>query len=439
MSQSLPKSVRPRERRVRHSKLRVISKPRTSISTSSTRSPRRRTVHLPKRRVRHSKLRVISKPRTSQIQTSLERRQPEPRGKIRSVNEILNQLRLKKVDLNNLGSDAIQVIFKDLTVGEISRLCSVSLAFNNVCRKESLWKEKILRDYGLTQKTRRTWRETAKEIYLERGRYWYDTLEHDLNYYFIEPNQTADPQIYYDRPNDYDFASMQYEKDFVKRALKDRKAIQATKLIFNAFYLASHYLLEDRNGFALNFMPLFRRAAEVSPGGKIPLQWMLDESLRKEVKIREFDPNAWEVAIADKDMESPIIPLTSQDYSDYYNFNYFRDNYGIVGFVKIRDSRTGKWKTVRGRIDELWSEDDYHRHLSDNKLTKQSMYNSLEIYIVPWNIANRDLYDTMAPLAELYKQYPELFVVNEDTEMGDGVDELSGRSILKVSSISVTE
>jgi len=81
------------ERKVRHSKLRVISKPRTSqIQTRSTssRSPRR------ERKVRHSKLRVISKPRTSRIQTnSKSSRSPKLGGEIRSVNEILNQLNIR--------------------------------------------------------------------------------------------------------------------------------------------------------------------------------------------------------------------------------------------------------------------------------------------------------------------------------------------------------
>nr|QBK93926.1 MAG: F-box-like family protein [Pithovirus LCPAC406] len=349
--------------------------------------------------------------------------QPLPRfeEEIQSVDEILNRLKLKKSDLNNLGPDTIQSIFEDLTVGEISRLCSISRTFNNICKKESLWKYKVLRDYEINRKTRRTWRETARKAYLESlERYWYDTLEHDLNYYFIEPNQTESPQIMFDNPTNYDFASMQYEKDFVERALKDRKAIQATKLIFNAFHLSSRYILDNKR-FYLNFMPLFRRAAEVSPGGKIPLQWILDALLNKDkIKIREFDPDAWAIAIADKHIEPPVIPLTLQDYSDRYRNGYIMNEYQIVGCPGTGMSEREIREFGCGNL--RWSKDDYHKYLSENRFTKQKQYwlNSLEAYILPWNEANEDLYNDMAPLAELYKQHPELFI--DDTKDGDDAD-----------------
>nr|QBK92436.1 MAG: F-box-like family protein [Pithovirus LCPAC401] len=412
MSQSERGTIRLQERRVRRPKLHVISKPQTSqiqTSSKSSRSPRL------ERRVGRIKLRVTSKSRISQIQTSsISSRSPKLRREILSVNEILNQLNIRRSDLNSLGSDIIQTIFEDLTVGEISRLCSMSRAFNNVCKKESLWKEKVLRDYKINNKTRRTWRDTARQLYLKSlERYWYDTLEYDLNYYFIEPNQTESPQI----DTDYDskdstavdsyYQKNKFRKDFTKRALKDRKAIQATKLLFNAFYLSSRYIQDTEyyfNAIVVDFLPIFRRAAEVSPGGKIPLQWVLDEAPHREVKIREFNPDAWKVAIANKDIND-IIPWTQQDYLDYYK--------GKWSFTETPDYTGVEWRP----INHLWNRQDYLRYSRDNKLTKRPSNNSLGIYILPWSEANEELYNDMKPLAELYKQHPELFV--DDTKDSD--------------------
>ncbi len=340
------------------------------------------------------------------------------RSEMQSVDEILDKLRLEKADLNNIGSDMIAYIFEELTVTEIFLLCSVNRIFNSICRDESLWKKKILRDYKISKKTRRTWRETAKQAYLEKGRYWYDTLKDDLNYYLIEPiSITTRARII----RDYDETDptaippsrriKQFRKDFTKRALKDKKAIPATKLIFNYFYLNDLYRRQDRRHIkeaVEDFLPIFKRAAEVSPGGKIPLQWILDETLYKPVNIRKFDPDAWAVAIADKDMELPIIPLTVQDYLDYYNHSYLMNEYEIVGRGRLY---YGAFK---------WSEDDYYRYLFENKLTKQSKYNSLERYIIPWNAENIDLYKSMIPLTILYKQHPELFF--DDTKDGDNAE-----------------
>ncbi len=79
------------------------------------------------------------------------------------TNEILKRVHLKLNDFSNAGSDVIQKIFTNLTVGEISKLCRTNHSFNTICKKEILWKNKIWNDYGMDEKNRKTWKETAKD------------------------------------------------------------------------------------------------------------------------------------------------------------------------------------------------------------------------------------------------------------------------------------
>ncbi len=80
------------------------------------------------------------------------------------VNEILQKLRLKRQDLNNLSSSQIRKIFEDLSVKEISLLCRTNKKFNKICEDPSFWKNKVLNDYGVKKKYGDTWRETAKNM-----------------------------------------------------------------------------------------------------------------------------------------------------------------------------------------------------------------------------------------------------------------------------------
>ncbi len=79
------------------------------------------------------------------------------------VTAILRKLRLRRNDVNDLSSDEITHIFTNLTVKEISILCRISSKFNNVCRRESLWRLKILNDYGISEPLiGKTWRDSAR-------------------------------------------------------------------------------------------------------------------------------------------------------------------------------------------------------------------------------------------------------------------------------------
>ena len=67
-------------------------------------------------------------------------------------------------DLSNLTSVLVEKIFSDLSVKEISKLCESNKKFNEICKSESLWKDKVWNDYGVDKKYGKTWRETARRM-----------------------------------------------------------------------------------------------------------------------------------------------------------------------------------------------------------------------------------------------------------------------------------
>ncbi len=79
-----------------------------------------------------------------------------------SVSDIFTEVRLNLQDLNNVSLAQLEIIFKDLTVKEISKLCVVNKRFNTVCENESFWRSKVSDDYGIRKKYGDTWRETAR-------------------------------------------------------------------------------------------------------------------------------------------------------------------------------------------------------------------------------------------------------------------------------------
>ena len=54
------------------------------------------------------------------------------------VAEILQRIQLKKQDLNEITPSLVQKIFTNLSVGEISRLCSISRKFKKISGKEAM-------------------------------------------------------------------------------------------------------------------------------------------------------------------------------------------------------------------------------------------------------------------------------------------------------------
>ncbi len=93
------------------------------------------------------------------------------------ITVILRKLQLGRDDINNLSSDELDYIFTNLTVKEISTLCRISSRFNDICKRESLWRLKILHDYGISLPLRgKTWRDSARlfsiSTMIDMGKEW---------------------------------------------------------------------------------------------------------------------------------------------------------------------------------------------------------------------------------------------------------------------------
>ena len=94
----------------------------------------------------------------------------------RTVEELLKLFKVNNI--SELGSDIIIKYFDDISVKEVMKLCRVNRQFNEVCKKESMWRRKVKNDYGIDKKYGKTWKETAKNLYdadmINLGQEWID-------------------------------------------------------------------------------------------------------------------------------------------------------------------------------------------------------------------------------------------------------------------------
>nr|QBK93085.1 MAG: uncharacterized protein LCPAC403_02190 [Pithovirus LCPAC403] len=81
----------------------------------------------------------------------------------RSVEELLELFDVKNI--SQLGSDIIREFFDDISYKEVMKLCRVNRQFNIICNKESMWKQKVKNDYGITKILYSTWKETARLLF----------------------------------------------------------------------------------------------------------------------------------------------------------------------------------------------------------------------------------------------------------------------------------
>ena len=81
-----------------------------------------------------------------------------------TVSEILARLNLSRRNLDNLSTSQLETVFSDLKAREISLLCGVSRKFNELCKDESFWRNRVLNNHGIDKKYGSTWRETAKNM-----------------------------------------------------------------------------------------------------------------------------------------------------------------------------------------------------------------------------------------------------------------------------------
>ena len=206
-----------------------------------------------------------------------------------SVNEILGRIHLQPNNLKNATPQIVQKIFSNLSIGQISRLCQTSRSFNFVCREESLWKSKLWSDYGVEIKNTETWREEAKIVFLESEQFW-ETINGGIDYFMTNGmNYLGDSKVDFDLGDKARYFVNKFEKNLVDHALREGKEFYATELIFRSFYNTERYIdnLED-DGYYVNFILLFEKVAELSPGGKISLKWVLSLNHIQEDKFAHF-------------------------------------------------------------------------------------------------------------------------------------------------------
>ncbi len=83
--------------------------------------------------------------------------------------------------MDSVSDDIIQKIIVVLSVKELAKLSMVNKEFRTICMKESLWRRKVLSDYGVDKRYELTWKATAitmdklKMINLSK-RWWINNL-----------------------------------------------------------------------------------------------------------------------------------------------------------------------------------------------------------------------------------------------------------------------
>ncbi len=164
--------------------------------------------------------------------------------------------------MNTTSSDVLHVIFSCLDVKEISRKCHINHLFDRICRSEAFWRRKLSKEYNIVEKRDDdTWRNKAKEVYLESILFWNNVDKH-IHCYMWNYSSISNPAI-------------KFEKRFIDHALRERKEFFATGLIFREFFKA-HYSMSIRNvHFCKTFISLFKKTASLSPQKKISIKWIL--------------------------------------------------------------------------------------------------------------------------------------------------------------------
>ncbi len=218
-----------------------------------------------------------------------------------NADEILERIELKNEDLNNLGSDLTHKIFSSFTVKEISLLCNVNVKFNTICRRESLWREKVLSDYGVKRKYGKSWRKTAINMFkvnmINLGNKWLNgqtyeeileqglkenngwkyirKLQLDALYETVEIKIIPEDEIDYDyhREEVYRFYNLTYDVQLTEKQLDDHD------MIFNREISIIHLVvttlsLNNLNLPGLEDNPLFADTQLIM--GIFPISYIID-------------------------------------------------------------------------------------------------------------------------------------------------------------------
>nr|QBK92874.1 MAG: uncharacterized protein LCPAC403_00080 [Pithovirus LCPAC403] len=131
-----------------------------------------------------------------------------------------------------LSSDEIENIFTFLTPKETSKVCATNTQFNVVCDRESLWRNKVKRCYGVKEEMRgRSWRDMAKIFFtrdmIDLGKKWVNGMT------YLEILEDADKR---------GSESLVYIHYWKNEYLK--KAFNNDSLAIDVFYSDIQYLAE---------------------------------------------------------------------------------------------------------------------------------------------------------------------------------------------------
>nr|QBK92764.1 MAG: F-box-like family protein [Pithovirus LCPAC401] len=164
--------------------------------------------------------------------------------------------------MDSISSDSLQTIFTYLDIGEISRKCLTNHLFDRVCRPESLWKNKLSKEYSVVENGNETWRSKAKEVYIESISFW-KNVDDFIDYYMVRGQGTDD-------------LIEKFEKRLIDHALREKKEFFTIEIIFRAPGYHTMYYIEIINRFRSTFISLFEKAASLSLQKKISIKWILN-------------------------------------------------------------------------------------------------------------------------------------------------------------------
>nr|QBK92909.1 MAG: F-box-like family protein [Pithovirus LCPAC403] len=204
--------------------------------------------------------------------------------------------------------DLLQCILSYLRVNQIAQLSAVNLAFYLVCKRESLWKNKLWSDYGMIGKSKiQTWKKRVKNTFLVSEEFW-KSLDEEMSYHITHgPFCCETSKIRQDHGiTEAKIIVSGFETKLIDYALYEREEFYITELIFKSFFDTHlHTGSLDYDDYYLNFLFLFEKLAKgnvslissrgklsplvnLSTGGKLSLRWILSLNHIEEVKFIDY-------------------------------------------------------------------------------------------------------------------------------------------------------
>nr|QBK93205.1 MAG: uncharacterized protein LCPAC403_03390 [Pithovirus LCPAC403] len=114
----------------------------------------------------------------------------------------------------------------------------------------------------------------------DRKIFW-DNIVQNVQHYLVDGLDQENPETDYEEYLDRVF---KFQAEFNMKALNDKKEWFSIELILKSFFCSNMSADYAGEYHYENFLPLFERIAELSPGGKISIKWILGLNHIKEVR-----------------------------------------------------------------------------------------------------------------------------------------------------------